>query len=95
LELRAGQITQVSNLVIGSVSLVAKKSIGDCGCMSAEMLYRSIERRAGFDQELASGLVTAPESIKQPVERWLVLSADGPIAEQSTLTIRVGCSPPQ
>jgi hypothetical protein len=89
--------TILGNLVLATVSMKFKKNLAECGCKSASLLFRSIERYQDFEMELASSVVRAPSANGTTTDVRVVLSADyssGVTKGKGSLTLHMGCQPP-
>jgi len=82
------------NLLLGSVRLETKKIIAHCGCPSRWLIYRAIRKFHGHESQQASGIVAAPPPGAPGREVDVMLEADNEHPEAGSLTVDVGCRPP-
>jgi len=84
----------VGNLLLGTVRLETKKIIAHCGCPSRWLIYRAIRKLHGHESQQASGIAAAPPPGAPGRELDFVLETDNEHPEAGSLTVDVGCRPP-
>ena len=88
--LELGSIRTERNVTLAAGKLGITSPIGNCGCKSAMMSYRSVQWVHGRDIETARGQVNTLKIDKSIAEIYLVLATDH-LPRDADLTIVVGC----
>jgi hypothetical protein len=91
--LELGSIQTERNVTLATGKLGITRPIGNCGCKSAMMSYRSVQRIHGREIEAARGQVNTLKIDKSVTEIYLVLATDY-LPRNADLTIVVGCQDP-
>ena len=79
-----------SNVVWANTRVQLRKSIGECGCLSALATYTSSVNRGGARQELQEGLI----DLGSGGERKLVLATDPALVANKEVRVRLACTGP-
>lgn len=79
-----------SNVVWANTSVQLRKSIGECGCLSALATYTSSVNRGGVRQVLQEGLI----GLGSGGERKLVLATDPALVANKEVRVRLACAGP-
>jgi hypothetical protein len=79
-----------SNVVWANTRVQLRKSIGECGCLSAQATYTSSVNRAGVRQVLQEGLI----GLGSGGERKLVLATDPALVANKEVRVRLACTGP-
>nr|WP_235584511.1 DUF2195 family protein [Massilia sp. MS-15] len=79
-----------SNMVVASTNIQLRKSIGECGCLSALAVYISSVDRGGVQQILQEGLIR----LDSDGEKNLVLATEPRLLENKAVQVRLVCAPP-
>ena len=79
-----------SNVVWANTRVQLRKSIGECGCLSALATYTSSVNRGGVRQELQEGLT----DLGSGGERKLVLATDPALVANKEVRVRLACTGP-
>lgn len=83
------------NVVLGDATLRPAKSIGECGCKSAALAYRSTRVVQGREHVLAEGELNTLRLPASPTRMTLVLATDGAATNAHRWTIVVSCEGPE
>ena len=86
---------RTGNLVLATLDMSFKGSVADCGCKSASLVVRSVNRIDEEENELAKTIIAAP--LQGPVTRRLdvVVAGDLLPTAQDQVILHVGCEPPR
>lgn len=79
-----------SNVVWANTRVQLRKSIGECGCLSALATYTSSVNRGGVRQVLQEGLI----DLGSGGERKLVLATDPALVANKQVQVRLACTGP-
>jgi hypothetical protein len=79
-----------SNVVWANTRVQLRKSIGECGCLSALATYTSSVPRGGVRQVLQEGLI----GLGSGGERKLVLATDPALVANKEVRVRLACTGP-
>lgn len=79
-----------SNVVWVNTGVQLRKSIGECGCLSALATYTSSVIRGGVRQVLQEGLI----DLGSGGERKLVLATDPALVVNKEVRVRLACTGP-
>lgn len=79
-----------SNVVWANTRVQLRKSIGECGCLSALATYTSSVNRGSVRQVLQEGLI----DLGSGGERKLVLATDPALAANKEVRVRLACTGP-
>lgn len=79
-----------SNVVWANTRVQLRKSIGECGCLSALATYTSSVNRGGVRQVLQEGLI----DLGSGGERKLVLATDPALVANKEVRVRLACTGP-
>jgi hypothetical protein len=79
-----------SNVVWANTRVQLRKSIGECGCLSALATYTSCVIRGGVRQVLQEGLI----GLGSGGERKLVLATDPALVANKEVRVRLACTGP-
>lgn len=88
-EARGG--TASENLAVGTLHLETKKIIAECGCTSRWLLARTLRVASGFETEIASAVVLAPDPNATGRDVHVVLDPDRDHPQAGTNIVAVGC----
>lgn len=84
------------NLVLGEANVALSRSTADCGCKSALLSYRSLERRgARSERLLAKGTFVSFSFGAQPTSFLFVLQPDARYKPKGSLVLAIGCDLPE
>lgn len=90
-----GTVRTDRNVVLVDGTLRATKSIGECGCMSAMLAYRSMSVVQGREHVLAEGGLNSLRLESSPNSVTFVLSTDGARLAPRGWTLIVSCQAPE
>nr|WP_229517241.1 DUF2195 family protein [Massilia oculi] len=79
-----------SNVVLANTNIQLRKSIGECGCLSALAVYISSVGRGGVQQILQEGLIR----LDRDGEKTFVLATEPRLIEKKAVQVRLFCAPP-
>ncbi|MEJ8296293.1 DUF2195 family protein [Delftia tsuruhatensis] len=79
-----------SNVVWANTRVQLRKSIGECGCLSALATYTNSVNRGGVRQVLQEGLI----DLGSGGERKLVLATDPALVANKEVRVRLACTGP-
>jgi hypothetical protein len=91
--LELGGVRTERNVTLAAAKLGIASPIGNCGCKSAMVSYRSVQRVHGREIEAARGGVNTLKIDRPTAEIYLVLATDR-LPRNARLTIVVGCQDP-
>ena len=81
----------MENLAVGALHLETTKIIAGCGCTSRWLLARTLRVTSGFETEIASAVVLAPDPNATGRDVHVVLDPDRDHPQAGTNIVAVGC----
>ncbi len=88
--IQARAVSTQADFVLADIAIDSHKPVGDCGCLSALIQYRSEVSVGGSPQVLQSGLL----AVKHSEEKRLVLATEPGLIADSPVYLRFSCAPP-
>jgi len=88
--IQARTVSTQADFVLAEIAIDWHKPVGDCGCLSALIQYRSEVSVGGASQTLQSGLL----AVKRSEEKRLVLATEPTLIADSPVHLRFSCAPP-
>ena len=88
---KAGPPSSQDNAVLANVRFDLRKSIGECGCLSALATYTSSVNRDGAPQFLQEGLI----GLKGSADKTLVLATEPALIGKLPIQVRLACAGPR
>lgn len=89
-----GSVRTERNVALAAAKLRITRSIASCGCKSALISYRSVQRVRGRDVELARGQINTLKLDQSEVDIYIVLATDT-LSRAPELTVVLGCENPE
>ncbi len=80
-----------ANAVLANVRFDLRKSIGECGCLSALATYTSSVNRDGTPQRLQEGLI----GLKSSASKTLALATEPALVGKFPIQLQLACAGPR
>ncbi len=88
--IQARTVSRQADFVLADIAIDWHKPVGDCGCLSALIQYRSEVSVGGGASNLQSGLL----AVKRSEEKRLVLATEPGLIADSPVHLQFSCAPP-